>query len=73
MSRKSPKGNKRRDDLLNYIRKFHAREGFAPSISEMAEEMNTTKSNIYHHVLLMEREGLLTHNPRTARSWLVVD
>jgi len=63
------KGQRRRQDILEFIQDYRGFKGYYPSVGEIAYGLNTMKSNIHHHLLLMEKEGTLTHAPGIARSW----
>lgn len=59
-----------REHLLEYLTEYHIKHHFSPSIGEMAEEFQTVRSNIHHHLRHLEQEGLLSHEPGKARSWV---
>lgn len=66
------RGRTRRSSILEFIREYEALNGYAPSVGEIAQSLGTVKSNVFHHLIEMEREGTLRHTPGRARSWQVV-
>lgn len=65
------KGEDRRRRLAYFIADYTKEYGYPPSVSDMAEILNTVKSNVHHHLRLLEDAGVLSHVPGRARSWVV--
>jgi SOS-response transcriptional repressor LexA len=63
------KGASRREKILDFMREYLFREGIYPSVREVAEGLETTPSNVQYHLYQLQKEGLVTHSQRTARSW----
>lgn len=59
-----------REDILEYIQAHTQKVGYPPSVGEMANHFDTVKSNIFHHLVKLEEEGVLRHVPGKARSWV---
>ena len=68
----SPKGEQKRDRIAEYIFRYREQHGYAPSITEIADEMGTVRSNVHRHLSLLQREGRITSTPHVARSWVVL-
>ena len=71
MDREHKRGRTRRDAIVSYIVEYQQREGFAPSISEITDEVGTVRSNVHHHLRVLQDEGRLSSKPGHARSWVV--
>lgn len=65
------RGQDRRTKILEYITIYQKENGFAPSVTEIAEHIGTARSNIHHHLGVLRTEGLLTSHAHVARSWVV--
>ena len=66
------RGNTKRDAIVEYIYEYRVQNGYAPSVTEIAEHVGTVRSNIHHHLRLLQQEGRLTAHPHIARSWVVI-
>ncbi len=64
-------GIARRDAIVEYISDYTQKEGYAPSVTEIASHVGTARSNIHHHLVVLRDEGRLTFRPSIARSWVV--
>jgi repressor LexA len=59
--------------VLDFIKSYHGRKGFAPTIREIAEGVGlTSTSAALLHVKHLEAHGRITRAPDTARSIVVV-
>lgn len=67
------RGDIRREDILDYISLYRSVNGISPSVAEMADGLGTVKSNIYHHLRILEDSGVISHHRGAARSWLIRD
>lgn len=65
------RGETRRDAIWDYIYDYRLQHGYAPSITEIARETGTARSNVHHHLTKLQKEGRLTFSPHIARSWVV--
>lgn len=54
-------------ELLRYIAAFRKREGYAPSIREMAAEFDVNRNAIQYRLGRMADEGLLRRAPGVSR------
>lgn len=62
-------GERRRQDILAFIRSFLAENGYSPSISEIGEAVGVSSPNsVRSHLARMKEEGLIDMTPRIARS-----
>ena len=62
-------GKKSREAILEYISTFQQEHGFSPSYTEIMEKFDfPSKSSVAYHLDILERQGLVTHVPFTARS-----
>ena len=64
--------SKRQSQLLEIVTTFTATHGYAPSLSDMAIEINLSGTRCYQLAMRLEDRGRLLHTPRVARSWRVV-
>ncbi len=65
------RGVTRRDAIWQFIYSYRNQHGYAPSITEIAQETGTARSNVHHHLTTLQKEGRLTYSPNIARSWVV--
>lgn len=64
----------RQEQFLAIVRTFSDLHGYAPSVREIGERMGIQSPNgVVGHIRALVRKGLLTWNPKTARSLRVVD
>lgn len=62
-------GEKRRERILKFIERYTAKNGFAPSMKEIADAVGPLSTNaVRTHLLVLEGQGKLTMKPRVARS-----
>lgn len=68
------RGEERRNAILGYIRTYHAAEGMAPSITEIAEAVGLASPNATRsHLTKLAAEGYLQLKPGRARGILPID
>jgi len=65
--------NEQRDDILDFLSAYINVHGYSPSMREIAEAIGRSVSTVYYHMQLLEKWGLVTHQPRKARSYRVKD
>ena len=59
---------KRQRQILDFIASFQSREGFAPSLEEIAAHLGLSAvSTIHEHLVNLERKGLLRREGHRAR------
>jgi SOS-response transcriptional repressor LexA len=51
---------KKQKDILKYIKVFHDKEGFQPTVREIAEKTKTSHSNIQGQLRMIERKGYIS-------------
>ena len=54
--------------LLQMIARFQRNRYYSPTLSEMASELNISRSTIFEHLTELRRKGLLSGYPNKARS-----
>lgn len=60
---------KRQRQILDFISSFQSREGFAPSLEEIAAHLGLSAvSTVHEHLVNLERKGLLRREGHRARS-----
>jgi DNA-binding IclR family transcriptional regulator len=57
-----------RQNLLDGIAILTAQHGYGPSITDLARFAGRPRMTTYHHVGLLHRAGLVTHEPGTRRT-----
>ena len=63
------RGINRRDHLLMFIFDYRQANGYSPSVSEMAQELGTVRSNVHYHLRELQEAGLIEYTRGVARSW----
>jgi repressor LexA len=59
----------RRQRILEYIASTIAERGYPPSVREIADAVGlASTSAVHHHLLTLEREGLLERGPHSSRA-----
>lgn len=67
-------GEKRRTQIVTFIRKYMDEHGYAPSISEIGEAVGIVSPNaVRNHLHRLQDEGVLELTPRVARSIRIVE
>ena len=61
-------GIARRESMLAFLRTYIERNGYPPSMAEIAEEEGIAKSAVRHHLYRLQRDGLITMTPNKYRS-----
>ena len=54
--------------LLQMIARFQRNRCYSPTLSEMASELNISRSTVFEHLTELRRKGLLSGYPNKARS-----
>jgi repressor LexA len=63
------RGDKRRREIIKFVRAHWAKRGYAPSFQEIAEAVGLSSTNgAREHVLVLLQEGRLTQDPGKYRS-----
>lgn len=66
-------GERRRKQMLDYIIKYKAKNGYSPSMPEIADAVGIVGLNaIRRHLQVMEEQGLIKMTPRVQRSIVVL-
>jgi len=59
-------------DIVRFILQYRAREGFSPTLQEIADHLDISPVTVYEHTRALERKGALRRTPNEARSLEVV-
>ena len=60
--------------MIEFIRKFKAREHMAPTVQEIQDACRLSSTSVVHYTLCkLERDGALTRKPNTARSIVLAE
>lgn len=59
-------------DILAYIGEYHSAHGYPPSEQELADHIGTVRSVIHRHLVLMQKQGIVSMDPRKARTLRVL-
>lgn len=66
-------GEKRRKDILKFVRTYHARNGWAPTIQEIADAVGLVSPNSTRmHLHKLAEGGFIQMEPRQARAIALV-
>lgn len=65
-------GEKRRKEIVAWISKFAKKNGFNPTLDEIAEAVGLSKTAVRHHLATLQKEGKVTHTPGKYRSLRVL-
>jgi repressor LexA len=57
--------------ILTAIRDYRRRQGFSPTMQELADQLGVSKVTVFEHVEALERKKLLQREPHRARSLTV--
>ena len=63
---------KKQADVLRYIRNYSAKQGYAPTIPEIARFFKLWPSGAHQHLRLIEKKGYLRRTPNIARGLVVI-
>ena len=67
-------GERRRKAILKFLRKYIAKNGYAPTIQEIADAVQLVSPNATrNHLQRLERDGYIKMQPRIARAISLVD
>lgn len=55
------KGDRYRSEILEYVREYRTALGFAPSMTEISEQIGLARSSCLHHINVLAERGLLTY------------
>lgn len=59
-------------DLLAQIKRYQKTRGYPPTITELAQALDCSRSTVQHHVEVLVDQGRLTRDPQKARTLRVV-
>lgn len=54
--------------VLTYIRDYSRARGYAPTMQELADELDVSKVTVFEHIAALQRKGLLKRSRHRARS-----
>jgi repressor LexA len=67
-------GIERRRSIMRFIKSYTRREGFAPSLDEIAAAVDLRSKNaVRHHLDLLAKQGVLAVTPGKYRSLRIVN
>jgi SOS-response transcriptional repressor LexA len=56
-----PRGDKRRDQIITFIRLYRRRFGYSPTVREIAHGIGgASTGNVYWHLNILEGQGRIT-------------
>ena len=61
-------GKHRRERIVAFIGDFRQRNGYAPSLTEIARAVGCSVQTTSKHLAILQSSGVLTRQARTARS-----
>jgi len=47
-------------DILALIRRFRQAKGYSPTMTDIAQAMDTRRENVYQHCTRMKKKGVIT-------------
>ena len=62
----------RQKDVYNFIKDYHFKKGYSPSLREIAQGVYCSKPVAQKHLLALIDKGYITYTPRTARSIVIL-
>ena len=66
------KGNRRQSQIYDYIRDFHAKHHYAPTVREIANAMRmSSTSMVVYYLAALRDKGLLDWQPGLSRTIVV--
>ncbi len=66
--------SQRQEDVIEFIRSFHRRQGFGPTVREVCAGLGLkSPGSLMKHLCALEDEGLLERSPGKKRTWRPVD
>ena len=65
-------GMETKEKIYQFIVDYILENGFAPSIREMAQEVNICTSNVLHHLTMLEIEGRIKTKRNSPRAIKVI-
>lgn len=65
-------GEKRRDQMFRFIKRYIDKHGYSPTIAEIGEAVGISSPNaVRNHLYRMRDEGRISITPKVARSIVV--
>lgn len=61
------------DRILLAIDSFSAREGYSPSLREIAQELDLPRSTVFDRLTKLRKSGLVSPGPRRGAGWRLVN
>ena len=72
MNKRAPL-TKKQADVLRYVKNYSAKQGYAPTVPEIARFFKLWPSGAHQHLLLIEKKGYLRRTPDIARGLVVIE
>lgn len=69
----SEQGDERREQIVEFIRRFQADHRYAPSMAEIGVAVGLKKNTVRHHLLKLQNEGRVAMDPGVYRSLRVTE
>jgi len=63
----------KREQAIRFIGRFWGRKGYGPSIRDVADELRMSVGGTQDLLAKLERDGVVVHAPRIARSLRLVE
>jgi len=68
----TPTLTKKQTEVLATIRRLYARDKVMPTLQEIANDMNLSKTTVYMHVRLLIKKNRLRHGAKGSTDWKLV-
>jgi len=62
----------KQSEILDFIKKFIEENGWAPTLREMAEEMEVTHQAVFFKIRELLRKGYIDYTPNISRSIKII-
>lgn len=59
-------------EILNLIQDSMDRNGYAPTLDEMAKELNRSRITIHNRIDSLKEKGYIANDSRKSRSWVLL-
>jgi predicted ArsR family transcriptional regulator len=61
-------GDQRRRDIIKFIKAYHRKNGYAPSIQQIGDHLGIGKTAVRHHLDALQKVGKVAWEPGYGRS-----
>jgi SOS-response transcriptional repressor LexA len=66
------RGEEKRAKILRYVSYEHARDGYSPSIRDIASAIKSSPATTHRHIRILKDQGLIDFKPGVSRTIRVV-